>query len=152
MNDNNLSVVGRIRAFDQRNGGNPVDHNQWLYYANGAKREFEPYGALIDPPADEYQRFTNVLRYHEGRLAKAMHSFQNLREQLLMCPYPDKAALDELKRLQTLVGERNAAVAEAKEQLANTDVAKQRERNRQSNAEQKAQRDEFRSRVRMIRV
>lgn len=148
----NFGVTARIRAFDQRNGGNAVLFNGWFYYPNGATRDGEPLGPLIDPSENEYERLTQILTYHKGRLVQAVRKFDALKEELVMSAFPDGEALDRLKQLQTVVGERNEAVNAAKAQLDATDEGKQRERRRKQEAENQAQQAAFKASVNAIRI
>lgn len=152
MNTDSFGVAGRIKAFDQRNGGNPVAFNGWFYYLNGALRETEPLGALLDPPEDEYARLTNIVSYHKGRLAQAVRQFDACKESLMFSPYPQPESLDQLKQLQAVVGERNAAVQQATQNLAATEEGQRRERNRQFDAEQRQAQASFKDDVRAIRI
>lgn len=148
----NFGVMARIAEFDKRHGGNPVLYGEWFFYANGAVREVDPLGALIPPPDDEYARLTNIVRYYQARLFKAVREFDAAKESLMMAACPDGEALDRLKKLQGVVGERNKAVEQAKQNLAQTERGKQLEANRQFDAELRQRHDEFKSKVKDIRI
>lgn len=146
------SVKMRIAEFDKRNGSNPVLMGGWWWYANGAVRELEPLGALIDPPRDEYDRLRNILRYHQARLNHAVRDFDNFKDQLMMSRCNDGPGLDRLKALQITVSERNQAVEEAKARLAATERGQAMEGARRQDAESRAEQDQFRDAVKQIRI
>jgi hypothetical protein len=147
-----FGAAAKIADFDKRNGGNSVLYRNWIYYENGANRDMWPLGILLEPPADEYERLRNILRYHEGRQVEAVRQFDNFKEELMMSGCPDGAGLDRLRALGKTVAERNKAVEVAKANLAATDKAKQIEANRQWDAEQRKQIKEFQNQVQAIRV
>lgn len=145
-------VQAKIEDFDKQNGGASIVFNEWVYYANGANRDIWPHGALIDPPKDDYKRLSNIVCYHQGRLNQAVSDFDNFKEQLMMSGHPDASRLDQLRSLQAVVGERNAALVEAKRQLGETAEAQRRECYRQTEAESQARTAEFRKTVSDLRV
>jgi len=147
-----FGAAAKIRAFDKRQGGNPVLFNGWWYYANGAKMEDDSLGAMCEPLGNEYENLKNICCYHQGQLAQAVRQFDVFKEQLMMAPSPDRAAVDELKRLQAVVGERNQAVEKAKQRLADTPEGKRREEIRQYDAEQKAALASFKDIVKSVRI
>lgn len=75
----------RIREFHEQNGGsdNCVVSGDWILYANGAVRERNPYGALIDPPSDPRQRAENIARFWKCKLALAVQMFDEYKFQHL---------------------------------------------------------------------
>lgn len=148
----NFGVMARIKEFDRRNGGNALRFNGWFHYANGARRDEEPLGALIDAPENEYDRLTNILTYHKGRLVQAVRNFDALKEELVMSAFPDGEGLDRLKQLQTVVGQCNEAVNVAKSQLEATEVGKRREAMRKHEVESRAERASFGDSVRAVRI
>jgi hypothetical protein len=150
--NNHLNVAGRVDEFDRRNGRGAVMYNDWFFYANGAMRELMAIGVMIDPPEDDFQRLTNILRYHQARHAIAVREFDNLKNELLMAGHPDGEAVDRLKKLQLVVGERNQAVNDARSKLAATEHGKQLERNRRTDAEYREQQNAFKNSVREIRI
>lgn len=147
-----FGVKARIEAFDKRNGGHAVLRGEWFYYSNGAIRERDLLGALIDPPEDEFQRLTNILHFHEARHAEAVRAFDNWQERLLMSGEPDRDALDELRRLRDVVGERNEDVNQAKAALAGTERSKRLAAGRRLDAEMQQQRRDFKDEVRAIKI
>lgn len=82
----NLSVRGRVRQFDLENGNDAITigDNSFLYFSNGAKRDVEPMGILLDPPKDDYERYSNIVKYHGELLRRAKAEFNeeasNFRE------------------------------------------------------------------------
>ena len=152
--DNNYGAAGRINAFDRRNGGKNASAvlGEWIYYSNGAKRECEPLGLLQDPPENEFERLTNIACFHQARLKQAIHQFDTLKEQLAFAVHPDGEALTRLKQLQELVSKRNAALEDAKQNLANTAGGKRRARSKEMDAEQRQRTQTFRDDVKHVRI
>jgi hypothetical protein len=152
MDDDHFSVRGRIANFDKRNGGNPVYFNQWYLYANGARRESEPLGALIEPPDDEYLLAKNILQYHEARHAVAVRQFDNLKEDLAMSGCPQPEGLDQLRQLRQAVSQRNQAVNNAKTRLANTERGQELAAGRKVDAELRQSIEDYQDRLKAIRI
>jgi len=148
-----FGIGARIAAFDRRNGGNPVQWGGWFFYLNGAQRDTDPLGPLIDPPSDEYDLLTNILSYHKARLRRAVQEFDAFKEQALhsdnSCEKETLAALNELK---DTVSAMNEACVEAQKNLDNTPQRQRRAAILQSAAEQTQRQKEFRDSVRAIRI
>lgn len=123
------SVKLRINAFEKRHGGPEVAVrvSGWILYPNGAARETNPLGALLDPSTDKLERARNILFYHETRLRLATEAFterkrfyaENARVALKerfapVLPVAQDAAVKELNELLTRVRECQAAVDEAR--------------------------------------
>lgn len=127
------SVKQRIEQFDTKNGDDAICIDGWLLFSNGAMRELNPLGALIDPPEDAIKRSRNIVRYRHELVQRAENEFKELKRQLLQQaqlsvqhaaantppPPPSNADLEKLKRLQELVQERRRQFADAREQLKN---------------------------------
>src|SRR5262249_31195837 len=128
-----LSMAGRIAAFDKRHGGkeNSVLFNSWIYYKDGASRDYLPEGALIEPPKDDYQRLLKIVYYNRGRLAEATRQFEDLKAKLSMAPCPQREGLEELKKLQHLVSQRSKECQDTEAALAETPEGQQRARGKQ---------------------
>lgn len=145
-------VMTRVREFDRLHG-TPAQLNDWLYFPDGATREVNPQGALIDPPQNDFERLQNVYRYHQARLAEAVRQFTNLKEALALgSAIPDFSGLDELKRLQAKVQELNVEVERAKAAIAATPEGQRREEHRNRLAAEKSRQAEFKESLKAIRV
>lgn len=121
MNGTFQSFVSQnVRAFDTKHGKNSV-LNGWIYFEDGAVRENDLLGRLIDPPEDEYEKLKNIIHYHRGRLAKAVSEFDQFNESLQMQESVAPEQLDELKKLKKVADTINADVEQAKKNLTNTE-------------------------------
>lgn len=72
-----------IETFDRQNGNDFVRIGDRLYFSNGATRDANPYGALHEPPADEFQRLKNIEVYREEMLRRAINALDRHRDSLL---------------------------------------------------------------------
>ena len=146
-----LSMAGRIKEFHLRHGGDCVGDGHNFFYPNGAYREVMPEGALVDPPEDEWERLQNIRSFHKGKLAKAIHEFEDFRESITHA-FPDKASMSELKRLQAVVGEKQAAFDAASKALENTQHGKRLAERKLQAAENAQRQSEWASSVRAVRI
>ncbi|MEI9866670.1 MAG: hypothetical protein WDN00_19380 [Limisphaerales bacterium] len=147
-----FGVAGRIADFDERNGGNSVYFNGCFLYANGATRDGDPLGALIDPPENEDRLLANLLQYHKARHAIAVREFDNLKEELACSGCPQPEGLDQLRRLREVVSQRNQAVNDAQAKVDNTETGKRLAMLRQLDAENKQQLAEYRDDLKKLRI
>jgi hypothetical protein len=127
------SVNARIKEFDIRHGDNPVCLNSaWLLFEDGAKRETNPLGPLVEPPEDSWQRSQAVARYWEVKTQLAVEEFNNLRQNLLAhcktmagqkisAPPPSE---QELARLITLKKKVHKYQRQLHEALENVEASK----------------------------
>lgn len=150
--EDQFGVSAKVAAFDKRHGGNPVPLNSWFYYSNGAMREMWTLGALCEPPENDFERLTNVLRYHQARHRQAVEAFEECKEQLLMSGGEDREGFDRLKELQAIVGERNQAVRDAQAQVDATEEGRHRLRSKQMDSETKYHQTAFLDKVRALRI
>lgn len=123
---NNINAV--IKEFDTTHGECVVS-GEWLIYEDGASREISPYGVMISPPKDDYERHQRIFRFHKVRFDLAVQQFDqeklaleiniktNLRQK--NCPNPPSVekATQYLKKLRIVVANRKVALQEAEEQL-----------------------------------
>jgi len=145
-------VKRRIDEFHARNGGDCVQFGEWIFYPNGASRELDPMGALIDPPKDDFERLSNALAYHRTRLAKAVKAFDSFKEQLAHQPCGNGEEISRLKELQRIVGERSKAMDEAKTALENTTIGRMRKGAREADQERMVEQAEWQGKLREIRI
>src|SRR5437867_3730608 len=97
------SVKQRIQSFDQRHGGREASVQSsggWIYYRDGAKREAQPLGALVDPPTDSYELAQAVLNYYQASLARATTQFHELKEALSFQATGSPESIQKLKALK----------------------------------------------------
>jgi len=152
MNNDQFGVSARIKEFHQRQGSNAARLGEWWFYSNGAAREVDVQGALLDPPADQYSRLANILNYHRARRQKVVREFDALHQRLLMLAEPDGEGLSRLKELQSVIGQLNADVQQAEQALANTPEGKRREHARRTAAEDQEKRAAFRNELKAVRI
>jgi hypothetical protein len=138
--------------FDERQGCERVQSGDMFYFANGAIRENSSFAMMCDPPPDAYERLSNLLQFHRAKLTRAVKAFEEFRESLIMSGNDSGPAMEELKRLQSVVGERNLAAEQAKQALANTEQGKQLERNRPNLAAETERRQQAREKLRAVRI
>lgn len=74
-------VTARVRAFDTENGRDCIRLGGMLVYSNGARRDPDPLGPLIDPPDNDYERNRIVVQYWEERVRRARGAFQKLKRK-----------------------------------------------------------------------
>ncbi len=122
----------RIAAFDAQHGDS-VHEEGWILFADGAAREANPMGPLLEPPRDDWPRLKRILHYHEILLQRAVNAFNEQRHNLTLLaknnlnlqncgPAPNIAeATSELKQLQKQVKAHRKAYAAA---LAAVEAAK----------------------------
>ncbi len=159
----NPSVKQRVDQFDIKNGSDCINIDGfWLVYSNGAMRERNPLGALIDPPTDVHQRCKIQLRYHEKRLQRAVDAFDEHKQQLIAVaqvnltdrhsgPPPDAANLEKLKDLQKTVRRCKRAVAAARQAVTDSTPDRVKTRDARS-AENKSKNEQFISAVKSVQV
>ena len=100
-----------IRDFHKRHGADQINVDGWLLWPNGAMREANAYGALIDPPADPWECAKKVLWYWTCRLKRAVADFDAAKANLRavaaarMRDGGDPPDADQLKNLKALKAE-----------------------------------------------
>lgn len=107
------------KNFDIRNGRDAVQLNGWLVFSNGAMREVNPMGALIDPPEDKYERAKIQVRYREALYRKAVDDFNTLRQALIANAEfgSAKEAVAQLKDARKIVKQRQIALKQARDRM-----------------------------------
>ncbi|HWA25700.1 MAG TPA: hypothetical protein VG734_08575 [Lacunisphaera sp.] len=124
------SVRQRIAAFDKKNGGDGVEINGAIYYSNGAIRDTEPLGALIDPPRDPQERCKIQLSYWQELQRRAVAEFDEVKSQYLTnakvglteaftpaLPWTEAQAVKKLTELRDNVRELQKRVTAARAEL-----------------------------------
>ena len=102
----------RVARWIEENGDDGIMVDGWMIYSNGAMREATPLGALLDPPADLYERAKIKVRYRQALMQRAADAFNERKRYLLSAaeaarrngyPPPTERELTELKQLQQVV-------------------------------------------------
>jgi hypothetical protein len=109
------AINQRLAEFDARHGAN-VCEEAWILFEDGAVREGNPMGPLMEPPSDPHQLAKRKERYHAVLLRRAVSAFEdrkryyaraakaNLNQQWCApVPVDAEAAAAELKALQAVV-------------------------------------------------
>lgn len=113
------TVQTRIATFDRLHGGGVFDGN-WIWFEDGANRDGNPLGVLLEPPEDPRKRWQNIVKYHQTILNGLVRDFDEFKKGLKQSGnvYPEAdAPLAELRRKQQAVKDRQAALAEAQAEL-----------------------------------
>jgi hypothetical protein len=153
-----LSVKGRVNAFHQRHGPECHSDGAAIYYANGAVRDANPMGALIEPPnpdtpQKEWAVRSNQLQFYKLKLQKAVDEFDDLNTRLAYSvPSDPDGELAKLEKLAAVVEERKKLVATAEAALQDTRWGRQRAEARQHQQEQEERIAKFNQRRRAIRI
>lgn len=95
----------RAAVFDKMHGGleNAVHDATWNYYADGAVREINPAGVLMEPPENPRERQNKIVYFHKLRVAKAVRRFDTVKAEFRENPttYTKwEENLEDLKALQ----------------------------------------------------
>jgi len=127
-----LSCKARVEKFDIENGMDAilVDGGAWLLFSNGARREVSPIGALVDPPANLYERARLIVKYHQTKLGLAVQEFNHVKLEYVRyakvamsqgpnCPLADDKteAVTKLNKLKAKVRVCQAHLDEAHQNL-----------------------------------
>jgi hypothetical protein len=63
------------RQFEAEHGPDFEQDDGWIFYPDGARRELNPLGAYMQPPAGEVERCELVVYFHELRVARLVAEF-----------------------------------------------------------------------------
>jgi hypothetical protein len=109
------SVNHRIAQFDKKHGES-IFYDHWVRFEDGAAREENPLGLLLDPPDDPWDRAKRIEYFHRIKLARAVKNFDNkkkfyaesalasMKDQFTGPPQTTPAAaVAELKQLASVV-------------------------------------------------
>jgi|GEM_PF-2969268 len=104
------------RKFDAEHGPDFEQDAGWMYYPDGARRELNPLGAYMQPPAKEVERCSLVVYYHELGVARLVREFDEAKRQAKVGVDGDhEANMRELKRKQRMLRQRRQQLEAAKE-------------------------------------
>ena len=159
MNPNPAEV---IRAFEARHGGPEAavisKGGNWILYPDGARRDMNPLGLLLDPPGPndvemhpyrgsmdrlELEILTRRIQYWEAKVYRLVRAHNQMRDSMMGNDYSD-TQLKELEQIADNVKAAREELDDLKAERAENPVAKAREaRNtaeseRQQRIEQKA--------------
>jgi hypothetical protein len=73
------SVNHRIAQFDKRHGES-IFYDHWIRFEDGAAREENPLGLLLDPPTDPWDRMKRIEYFHRIKLARAVKAFDSRKK------------------------------------------------------------------------
>jgi hypothetical protein len=121
----------RVQQFDLKNGGDCIRIGNRLLYSNGAWRDSTPYGLLVDPPDDDFERCKLVVEYRQELLKRAVNKFTDLKRAMQFVAKeaqrtiahvspvtsPSKEDIADLRQLQAEVRACQAKLQEAKDDL-----------------------------------
>jgi hypothetical protein len=148
-----VSIKTRVKEFDVRHGEDSVVFNVgWLLFGNGAMREINPMGPLIEPPEDNYKRAKLVVRYHEIKLNLAAEEFNLLKHNLKLhakvglkerfCPPPPpQEEIERLKQLKKKVQKWQRKLEKSHKELENSKPAQLVERDKTNEGNRRANED-----------
>jgi hypothetical protein len=77
------SVGSRVRAFDERHGDYVV-FNGWIYFQDGAVREINPMGPLIEPPENAVKRQEKIVWFWQKKTELAIEEFTVRKRSMLV--------------------------------------------------------------------
>lgn len=152
----------RVEQFHLRHGGECYELDARLWYADGACRDVELLGALVEPPTPrygerpdraEYDLAVAKLNFSKAKLAVAVRDFEALKEKLHFSPPADEdAAIKKLTELKTVVEARNEEVRKANALVDATRIGKARKDAQNSPQVQTAKVTNWRNRLKALRI
>lgn len=85
----------RVARFDAMHGGADasVFDGAWFYFKDGAKREGNILGRLMEPSTDPRERYQTIRHYYKLKLKTMVRDFDTAKAEFLEHPenYPDHA-------------------------------------------------------------
>ena len=79
------TVMQRVQQFDAAH--DPyiyVEKDHWIYFHDGAQRDGNPNGLLIEPPDDPKERAQHIMTYWKHKLDRAKQAFRDHRREALL--------------------------------------------------------------------
>jgi hypothetical protein len=154
-----LGVRGRIQEFHERHGGECYPDGGYYWYANGAHREVNPLGALIEPAETsndrgKYELAEAKLNFHKAKLNAAVREFQDLKEDLRFWTPNDggEAAFKRLKELRSIVQRGQEDVRKAQAALDNTYIGGGKKSVQERLLYEAARHNEWKKKLEAIRI
>lgn len=80
---NDVNLITRTQQWDQKQGGDGITVDGWVFFSNGACRERNPMGCAREPDPDLQKRAKDIVFYHEEVLRRATVKFKETKEALL---------------------------------------------------------------------
>ena len=162
MSEAYLGVKETIQAFDKENGNECVCVGVWLYFKSGARREANPYGALHDPPENEYRRLKFVEVYWEELHRRAVEEFATAKGDYLStahananCGYPApdiREAEDTLAKLTQKVRLYERKLKATRDKMLATPEGQSQIQRESDLAESHAENEEFMQSIRQFKL
>jgi len=129
---NNLVPAARMERWVHYHGGQAraILIGTWFVYPDGAMRENNPMGVLMEPPADEEERLRLVVQYCEQHVREARDAFfalkndlaqrakANVRQQQFAAMPPSDEELARLSQLRGIAASWAVELDEARKRLA----------------------------------
>lgn len=151
-------VTLKIEEFHRRHGGECYSDGSMWWYPDGASRDVDKNGVMKDPwpgnsPESIVKNADNVVTFHTVKLKYYVTKFDEMNERLMFTvPANQKAALEELKKLQLAVqkSKRELAAAEAKRDA--TEIGRRRKSLAEARQEERSRFHEFQQQRRSIRI
>ena len=120
----------RIEEFDVRHGSDCLRVDGWIVYSDGASRDTDPYGPLLEPSQDLFERSKLIVTYYVEKHRRAAAEFESERESMLVAakmaarahqpgfpPMPTDQAVEKLKRLKGYVRRCQKELKKAQQEL-----------------------------------
>lgn len=153
-----FQVQRRIDQFNEMHGPF-VNVNGWYYHVDGAMRDGNALGPLIDQPREPRQRCRNIVTYWNAILKGKVSEFDELKERLIEEGSQfgnEEAGLSALKKKRRQVRWAKLKLKEANEELRKTEPGYQppevAEARRREDAEREARKTNFRTAVKSIHI
>jgi hypothetical protein len=127
-------IKHRLNAFDAQHGAS-VMSDGWIIFEDGAVRETNPLGALVDPPTSAWDLARRKLQYHKIIFQRAMRKFDDAKAGYLALAHANlnsstcgpAASVEEVTReLKGLQQKAREAKANYDRALADVEAAKPR--------------------------
>lgn len=142
-----------VKEFDRRHGECSVVVGGERLYPNGARRDVEPLGVMIEPPESDFQCLKLKVRYWQTLVDEAVQVFYDAKRDLLQAakglsdrgfgPPELEEETTKLEQLQTIVKGRKRHLEEAKAELEKTPEAQRARQAEIQAAENRASCAEF---------
>jgi hypothetical protein len=155
----------RVEQFHAKHGAECYELDGWLWYPNGARREVDLMGALVEPEDIrvsmtpdrlQYDLAIAKLKFYQAKLATAVRQFTDLQEHLYFFPPADAneeaAAIKKVEALKKVVEARNEEVRNAQAVVDATTFGQRLKLGRNRPQADTARVTNFRSRLKSIRV
>lgn len=154
----NESIRARAAEFDRLHGVEKYSDGQFYFFRDGAYRDVDAAGVLAPPPIaktrhGQLQLATNILRFYQLRLKKAVAEYDELNTRLAhQLPTDEEVQLRRLRELQQTIDARNRDVEAAQAALDSTELMRQRKAMLQGQAEERQRFVDFQKKRAAIKV